>query len=299
MIDAGVSMMILVGGAALIVVGVLVLWRQTRAASCSRHRRWAGGMAIILACACLLAGIGLCGLAVSQSQDMSRLLSRVVAGLKHWVGIKEPPPYKPPALPQADAERVVDRLIGMGFLKFAPETKRADVRRQLIEAATKRYLDSDWNDDSVPADLRSYPADSEDLAEGQVGATILLMRPVLEREGVNAPVPQQPAADGRARPADAAPAVDGDGSPAYAKTQPASEVRARRPSCQLGTPIARKGRQRVQSPKCPKEPTATPMANSLEIRRTARRNGFATLEVARGPLSCSNASSRMVTIDWG
>jgi hypothetical protein len=115
---------------------------------------------------------------------MSRLLARVVAGLKHWVGIKELPPYKPPALPQADAEQVVDRLIEMGYWKFVPESRRTDVRRQLIESAAKRYLDTDWNDDCVAADLRGYPADNEDLAEGQVGATILLMRPALEKEGV-------------------------------------------------------------------------------------------------------------------
>ena len=36
----------------------------------------------------------------------------------------------------------------------------------------------------LAADLRSYPADNEDLAEGQVGAAILLMKPVLEKEGV-------------------------------------------------------------------------------------------------------------------
>lgn len=99
MIVAGVSMIFFVGGTALIMVGVLTLWRQTRAVRCSQHRRWAGGIAIVLACVCLLAGIGLCGFAVIQGQDMSRLFSKVVAGLKHWVGIKDPPPYTPPALP--------------------------------------------------------------------------------------------------------------------------------------------------------------------------------------------------------
>jgi len=78
----------------------------------------------------------------------------------------------------------LDRLIGMGFLKFVPDQHRADVRLQLVATATKGYLDSDWNDDCVATDLRGYPADNEDLAEGQVGATILLMKPVLEREGV-------------------------------------------------------------------------------------------------------------------
>jgi hypothetical protein len=69
-------------------------------------------------------------------------------------------------------------------LKFVPESKRADVRWQLAMCATNRYLDSAWDDDYVTADRRSYPADNEDLAEGNVGKTILLMKPVLEQEGV-------------------------------------------------------------------------------------------------------------------
>jgi hypothetical protein len=183
MIVAGVSMAFFVVGAGLVLVGVVAFWRQSRAANCPRHSRLAGGVAITLACVCVLAGIGLLAFAVGR-QDTNRLFSAVVTGFKNWIGIKEPPPHKPPALPQAEAEQVVDRLIGMGYLKFVPESKRPDVRRQLIESAGKRYLDADWDDECVAADLRGYPADNEDLAEGQVGATILLMKPVLEKEGV-------------------------------------------------------------------------------------------------------------------
>ena len=67
---------------------------------------------------------------------------------------------------------------------FVAEPQRAKVRSQLVESATKRYLDSDWDDSGVSADRRGYPADNEKLAEGNVGDPILLMKPVLEQEGV-------------------------------------------------------------------------------------------------------------------
>ena len=72
----------------------------------------------------------------------------------------------------------------MGYLKFVPDDQKANVRDQLIDTAIDGYLDTEWNEDCVAADLRSYPADNEDLAEGDIGAMILLMKPVLEREGV-------------------------------------------------------------------------------------------------------------------
>ena len=187
MIDAGVSMTFLAVGAGLVLVGVLVLWRHSTAASCPRHSRLAGRVATILAWVCLLTGTSLGVYAVSRGADMNRLFSAVAAAFRNWLAAfnQQPSkPYEPPALPQPEAEQVVDRLIDMGYLKFVSDSKRADVRRQLIEAATKRYLDSDWDDECVAGDMRSYPADREDLAEGQVGATILLMQPVLEREGV-------------------------------------------------------------------------------------------------------------------
>jgi hypothetical protein len=171
-------------GAGLIVVGVAALRRQSNATSCPMHSHVVGRVAVFLAWACMIAGTGALVAAVvvyraNQGQDMSRLFSAV----RKWLGV-ESAPYRLPALDQTEAERVVDRLIGMGFLKFVAEPQKAEVRRQLIETATNRYLDSDWDDQCVAADLRSYPADAEDLAEGQVGATMLLMKPVLEKEGV-------------------------------------------------------------------------------------------------------------------
>ena len=82
------------------------------------------------------------------------------------------------------AERIVDELIELGFLKFVPETDKANVRAQLVESVKENYLDSEWNDDCVSADKRSYQADAEDLAEGDVGKCLLQMKEVLVQEGV-------------------------------------------------------------------------------------------------------------------
>jgi len=183
MIVAGVSMAFFAVGAGLVVVGVLTLWRQAKAASCPKHR----GLAITLAVASVIAGISLGVYAVSQGQDMNRLFSAVATAFRNWLAApnqQQSEPSTPPALPQPEAQNVVDRLEQMGYLKFVAEPQKAEVRRQLVETVTKRYLDADWDDECIAADLRGYPADNEDLAEGQVGATILLMKSVLEKEGV-------------------------------------------------------------------------------------------------------------------
>lgn len=174
-------------GVGLIVVGVAALRRQSKATSCPKHSLVAGRVAVFLAWACMIAGIGtlVAGVVVyrttqeAEGRDMNRLFTAV----KTWLGI-EPQPYKIPTLDQTEAEQVVDRLIEMGYLKYVAEPQKAEVRRQLLETTRNRYLDSDWDDECVAADMRSYPADAEDLAEGQVGVTILLMKPVLEQEGV-------------------------------------------------------------------------------------------------------------------
>jgi hypothetical protein len=72
----------------------------------------------------------------------------------------------------------------MGWLKYVPEAKRKQVRSQLIAAATKGCLDSARDKNGVSADRRSYPANNEALAKGGIGKCVLLMKPVLEREGV-------------------------------------------------------------------------------------------------------------------
>ncbi|WP_417737761.1 hypothetical protein [Rosistilla oblonga] len=84
----------------------------------------------------------------------------------------------------ADAEAIVEKLIALGFLKFTPETSRKAVRQQLIESVRNNYLESEWDDDCVSSDRRSYSADAEDLAEGDVGNCLRQMSEVLSHEGV-------------------------------------------------------------------------------------------------------------------
>jgi hypothetical protein len=84
----------------------------------------------------------------------------------------------------SEAESIVDQLIALGFLKFTPESIREAVRQQLIESVQGNYLDSEWDDDCISADRRSYFADGEDLAEGGVGKCLLEMKEVLAREDV-------------------------------------------------------------------------------------------------------------------
>lgn len=84
----------------------------------------------------------------------------------------------------AEAEAIVDQLIKLGFLKFTPESNQETVRQQLIESVRNNYLESDWDDDCVSADRRSYSADAEDLAEGDIGNSLRQMSEVLSQEGV-------------------------------------------------------------------------------------------------------------------
>jgi hypothetical protein len=90
--------------------------------------------------------------------------------------------YQRPSL--AEAESIVDQLIALGFLKFTTQSNRESVRKQLIQSVRGNYLDSDWDDDCVSADRRSYAADGEDLAEGGVGQCLLQMKDVLAQQGV-------------------------------------------------------------------------------------------------------------------
>jgi hypothetical protein len=83
-----------------------------------------------------------------------------------------------------DAERAVDQLIGMGYLKYVPPSEVASIREELIGTLRRGYLESEWDKECVSRDHRSYPADSEELAEGCLGEVLLLMKDVLQKEGV-------------------------------------------------------------------------------------------------------------------
>ncbi len=81
-------------------------------------------------------------------------------------------------------EHVAARLIEMGYFKYLPKSEMEIARQELIDSLSHGYFGTDWDEQCVSRDRRAYPADSEELAEGQVGETILLMRDVLAQEGV-------------------------------------------------------------------------------------------------------------------
>jgi hypothetical protein len=81
-------------------------------------------------------------------------------------------------------DRAVDRLIGMGYFKFLPDSECGVARQELVASLNHGYLGTEWTNDCVSREKRTYPADSEELAEGRTGETILLMRDVLAHEGV-------------------------------------------------------------------------------------------------------------------
>lgn len=83
------------------------------------------------------------------------------------------------------ATGIVERLIELDFLKFVPESDRTNVRGQLVESIQNNYLDSEWDEDCVSFDKRSYSADAENLAEGDVGKCIQQMSSILSKEGVS------------------------------------------------------------------------------------------------------------------
>lgn len=83
-----------------------------------------------------------------------------------------------------NAENAVDRLIEMGYLKYVPTADVPSIRQELLDTLKRGYLDSEWDEEGVTRDRRGYPADSEDLAEGCLGEFLLLMKDVLQKEGV-------------------------------------------------------------------------------------------------------------------
>ena len=83
-----------------------------------------------------------------------------------------------------DRKSVVDRLQSLGYLKYVDPQGIPAVRAQMEDSIDRGFLDTEWDDDSVSADRRSYPADAEELAEGNFGEVLNLMTAVLHREGV-------------------------------------------------------------------------------------------------------------------
>jgi hypothetical protein len=83
------------------------------------------------------------------------------------------------------ADQVVERLAAMGYFKFAPDQNGVGGRYHLLSALKDGYLGGDWEKNCVTKDKRTYPADSEELAEGRIAEFILLMRDALAHEGVD------------------------------------------------------------------------------------------------------------------
>jgi hypothetical protein len=81
-------------------------------------------------------------------------------------------------------EHAVDRLIEMGYFKFIPPSDWGVARQELLASVGHGYLGTEWDSPCVSRDKRTYPADSEELAEGRTGDFILLMRDALSHEGV-------------------------------------------------------------------------------------------------------------------
>jgi hypothetical protein len=83
-----------------------------------------------------------------------------------------------------EVEEAVDQLIGMGYLKYTPESEHGAARREMMDSLSRGYLDTKWDSTCVSRDRRSYSADSEDLAEGQIRELLRSMKEVLQAEGV-------------------------------------------------------------------------------------------------------------------
>jgi hypothetical protein len=82
------------------------------------------------------------------------------------------------------SEQVVEQLMEMGYFKFVPDSEFETARQELTNSLNDGLLEIEWNSQCISRENRIYPADSENLAEGCVGETILLMRGVLAMEGV-------------------------------------------------------------------------------------------------------------------
>jgi hypothetical protein len=85
---------------------------------------------------------------------------------------------------KANHQATLQRLIDMGYLKYAPAPGRGAVEQQLPPSMKHGIIESDWGKRGVASDGRGYPADNEELAEGCIGEFLPLMKDVLAQEGV-------------------------------------------------------------------------------------------------------------------
>ncbi|QDU81333.1 hypothetical protein Pla110_30740 [Polystyrenella longa] len=83
-----------------------------------------------------------------------------------------------------DVVDFVEELLSLGYLKYAQGEYHSTIKEQLISSVKAGAIITDWDDDCVGMDRRSYPADNEALAEGAIGECIRLMVPVLKAENI-------------------------------------------------------------------------------------------------------------------
>ena len=66
-------------------------------------------------------------------------------------------------------KQAVDRLMEMGYFKFLSNSECATAQIELVASLSRGYLGTEWDDECVSRDKRTYPADSEEMAEGREG----------------------------------------------------------------------------------------------------------------------------------
>lgn len=84
----------------------------------------------------------------------------------------------------ARADALLDELARLGFFALTPpadvDQAKAEVRASYVD---RGIAESEWGADLVSRDRRSYGADAEDLAEGQVTAVLRTLAPAFAQLG--------------------------------------------------------------------------------------------------------------------
>lgn len=133
--------------------------------------------------------VSLDGRTIQEARDAHRERSVRM----HFPPAQETSSGATPGTSHEHAEKIVDRMIAMGYLKYADGEESDTLRRQIIHNVAKNGLfqcdlvDDTENELLYWPDKRQYLADNEDLAGGAIGYHVALMKDILAREGVTAP----------------------------------------------------------------------------------------------------------------
>lgn len=107
----------------------------------------------------------------------------MLARLLAWLSRRGSATNRPTPTPAA-IESTLDSLIKLEYLKFVPDDNVEKVKSNLRQSLSRGYVEGAWRDDCTSSCLRSFPADSENLEEGDVGCCLRLMKSPLSIEGV-------------------------------------------------------------------------------------------------------------------